>query len=182
MSQVLHLMCLLSYWSIQNPQSNPWAIRTCWTGKLSLNSQFADANFKEKLNTIPDIELLLLQANGTLMAGGTEQAVPDDYLLDAETKADIAKRAKIVAEVRESRHALWKSAAYPCSDVRLPTVYQNLLKKHRIALQHGNNWALMSPSSCAKKCVCSANLPNDLMREMIFIIRSIVFSKRYCYL
>ncbi len=42
----------------------------------------------------------ILQANGMLMAGGAEQAVPDDYLLDAETKADIAKRAKVVAEVR----------------------------------------------------------------------------------
>ncbi|KAF5828623.1 hypothetical protein DUNSADRAFT_17312 [Dunaliella salina] len=30
--------------------------------------------------------------------GGIEPAVPDDYLLDAETKADIAKRANIVAE------------------------------------------------------------------------------------
>ena len=31
--------------------------------------------------------------------GGMEPAVPDDYLLDAETKADIAKRAQLVGEV-----------------------------------------------------------------------------------
>lgn len=31
--------------------------------------------------------------------GALEPAVPDDYLLDAETKADIAKRAQLVGEV-----------------------------------------------------------------------------------
>eukprot|EP00983_Pelagomonas_calceolata_P036651 1134265-Pelagomonas_calceolata.AAC.1 len=39
-------------------------------------------------------------ANEGQLDGGMEPAVPDDYLLDAATKADIAKRANVVAEVR----------------------------------------------------------------------------------
>eukprot|EP00967_Tisochrysis_lutea_P053364 scaffold66353_cov17-Tisochrysis_lutea.AAC.1 len=41
-----------------------------------------------------------LKANEGQLDGGMEPAVPDDYLLDAATKADIAKRANVVAEVR----------------------------------------------------------------------------------